>query len=546
MPPPTTLVNTRVKRFSPAGTSDSLDATDEFPGACSELINLIPDLTTKNVWTCRPGATTALDLTTWVNPDGGGTGGTQVVVSTVVGEVVFGLATGVSGHDQPFAYNLGSQSFITVTLSGTPVFPASLGILPNFVGLLPTIAVIGVQVIVTHPNFPLTSGGCKGGFNISSPGAPTYGTSDNTGALTFVSLGAIPSWVCQFNQRAYYGVNASQPSMVASDVLNAGVSTNAGQALTFGDDIQLTAAFPLGLSNQLGGIIQSLMIFKGVTNIYQVTGDYALTTWAVNTLNVRTGTFFPRSICATPLGIAFIAPDGLRIIDQNGVVNDPIGVAGKGVNAPFLPPLTIVGTTNHMFIAAGCDTTNIRVCVFNDDNAGLKSSEYWYNIPRKAWSGPHSPSNSVEYNLYNGLFLLSYAYNTNLPHVAMLYSETNPSYATVYNELGAPMNWAMVSVPLEDNGAMAQSELSEMQLVAAGSNLTVTTELIDPSSGSVFNSASVAINTPGLYPYRVDFPAQSVFNRAQVSYSGASAAGIKLGDTWMRVKTLSYITTNNG
>ena len=27
------------------------------------------------------------------------------------------------------------------------------------------------------------------------------------------------------------------------------------------------------LENQLGGIIQSLMIFKGVTNIYQVTGD---------------------------------------------------------------------------------------------------------------------------------------------------------------------------------------------------------------------------------------------------------------------------------
>ena len=77
--------------------------------------------------------------------------------------------------------------------------------------------------------------------------------------------------------------------------------TNATNVLTFDDNQKLTAAIGLPLSNQLGGILQALMVFKGTANIYQITGDISLGsgpplgTLSKNTLNVATGTFAPNS-----------------------------------------------------------------------------------------------------------------------------------------------------------------------------------------------------------------------------------------------------------
>src|SRR6185312_7246231 len=226
MAAPTSLRDTRVKRFSPTGASDSLDATDEFPGACSAITNLVPSLTTRNVWECRPAATLKIDFSTWPGVSNPGV----VSVFKVVGDIVYGLCGDIlAGVDKPFAYNLVSNVFIGVTISGGAVFPTSFGnITTQFT--LPTIDLIGAQLIITHPLYPLTTAACRGRINISVPGSPVYSSGDVTGAITFVGIGAVPSWVVQFGQRAYYGVNlVAQPSVVASDVLVPGTVTNAGQ-----------------------------------------------------------------------------------------------------------------------------------------------------------------------------------------------------------------------------------------------------------------------------------------------------------------------------
>src|SRR5271157_1573502 len=72
----------------------------------------------------------------------------------------------------------------------------------------------------------------------------------------YIDFTTIPSWVRQFNGRSWFGINppTGTPSVIYSDVyaLNC---TNANQSLSFGDDITLTAAAPLPLSNVLGGIV---------------------------------------------------------------------------------------------------------------------------------------------------------------------------------------------------------------------------------------------------------------------------------------------------
>lgn len=539
MTAPSSLRDTRVKRFSPAGSSDSLDATDEFPGACTALTNLVPDLSTRNLWTCRPAATAKIDFSTWTSPIGTNIGINSVIsVCKVIGNIVYGMCNTSFAQDAPFAYDLVANAFLTVTIAST-VYPSSQT--PTLQQPVATMDIIGHTIVITHPGYLLNSTGCKGTLDISSPSAPVYYTGDLTGAITFVALGAIPSWVVQFNQRAYYGVNAAQPSMPASDVLNPNNITNAGQSLTFGDTLPLVTAYPLGLSNQLGGIIQSLMVFKGVTNIYQVTGDFT-GGWSINSLNVATGTNNPRSVCSTPLGLAFIAPDGLRIIDQNGTVSDPIGIGGRGINVP----LTIVNTpvNDTLVFVTGCDSTTIRVSCYSVQGVALQA-EFWYNIPRKVWSGPHTPFIASQYVLWQGTFL-GVSWFSLVGFSGSLYlTNTNPSTLSTFSELGSPLQFTQLSAMLEDSGSMAQSELSEMQLVSGSGASKTLTVTIQDSNGTTINTANPLVvnasgSTPGLYPYRVDFPAISVFNRMAVKVTGASSAGLKLGDIWMRVKTLGY------
>lgn len=533
MTAPTTLKDVRVKRFSPTGTSDSLDATDEFPGACSALSNLVPDTTTRNLWTCRPGVN---HLVVAASIPGITTPGNMPVFK-VVGDLVAGLCSDLStGTDKPFAYNLLTNAFVAVTMTG-PSFPNST----IAAGApLPTIDLIGTVLCITHPNYPLSSTGCAGAINVANPAAPVYTTGDLTGGvLSFVAQGAIPTWVRQFNQRANWGVNpfTGQPSMIASDDLVPFHVTNAGQALTFGNNLFLTAAAPLGLSNQLGGIVQSLMVFQGQSNIQQVTGDFALSTWAVNSLNIATGTLWPRSICSTPLGLAFLSPRGMRIIDQDGNIGDPIGVAGSGVVAPFIGlPVFTIST-----VAAGCDGETLRVAV---SLPGGGTYEYWYSLPRKVWSGPHSPFAAWQIDVWRQFFMASAA--PVLLTTGLYASSTIPSPSSSFSELGVALGFTLTSASLEDNNLMAESEMTELQIVASSdTTVSLSVELEDGSTGTQINTSTVAVNRSGLYPFRVDFSAPSVFNRLVVSVVGISVFNFRIGDFWMRLRTLAYIINNS-
>lgn len=537
MTAPTSLRDTRVKRFSPQGASDSLDATDEFPGACAALINLVPDLSTRNVWTSRPGAQLKVDFSHWppvANPG-------IVSVFKVVGNIVYGMCGDLTaGTDKPFAYNLLTNAFITVTMTG-PVFPTIIANL-NVATRLPTMDLIGVFIIITHPNYTLAANGCKGAINISNSAAPVYTSGDTGGALTFVALGVIPSWVVQFNQRAYYGVNppTGQPSVVASDVLAPGTITNAGQALTFGNNLRLVIAAPLGLSNQLGGIIQSLMVFQSASNIQQVTGDFAVSngTWAVNTLNVATGIVAQRAVCSTPQGLAFMSPTGMRIIDPNGTVSDPIGTAGTGIVVPFL---ALNGNTSAAFIfAMGCDASTIRISMWDTANF-FNPVEYWYNINRKCWSGPHSPITSFQIEVWNGAFLIIANPNSTV-NEGIYIAPSDPNANTNYTENGGQLVSTMASTLLEDNGMMAESELNELQVVTAAFNTTFTVTLAD-GDGNSLGVSTLLVNPTGadsgFLPRRFDFPAPVVFNRTAIGI--VALAPVKIGDSWMRVGTKGYI-----
>lgn len=529
-------------RWSPVGCSDTFDSTEIFTGAMSQLQNLIPDPTTKNLWVPRPAAIRATDFAGFTTPG-------FVSSALVVGSKVYGtVATGAfSSYDQPYCFDLAAGAFIPITgatAANTPLSPA-----PTGAWTPPSLAVVGAYVVVCHPGFP--NGANKVGWiNIANPAAPVWSAGDTAAN----ALPSAPTAVAQFNGRAFYVCNpaGAQPAVLASDSLDPTTRTNATYVLTFDDNQTLTAAAGLPLGNQLGGVIQSLIVFKGTANMYQVTGDFASTSNPIarNSLNVATGTNAPLSISTTPKGLAFVAPDGLRMIDFNANVSDPVGNAGQGITAPFAN----VVTPSRM--CAACNSTTIRISVQNGAASGNPNQEWWYDLTRGVWSGPHTfPASLIQ--PYGRSFVM-----TPIGVLASLWqSDAAPSSTSTYTENGVALSWSYQTAFFPDQQAMSTYTVTEsyvyMQLAAGGVGYNVSgidehgtvlsTALIPPSGslstwGSLVWGARPWGGTVNAYDaQRINWDKPLTFDRLQVTIQGASATNVRLGAIYGRWQAMGYL-----
>lgn len=537
-----TLLDAQAIRFSPRSLSDSLDETDTFEGGMASLQNLIPDPSTSNLWTCRPASVLTTSFGSFTTP-------ARISVFAILGTYVYGMiASGlVAGRDQPFCYNLATNAFVTVTgTQDATTLPATQTDAGDWVP--PVMGLVGTRFIVCHPGFSVTAN-FFGWFDVSTPSAPVWYAGNTTGLII---LSVVPAWVAQFNGRAWFGLNpaSGQPSVVFTDTLTLNV-TNANQALTFGDNFPLTGAAGLPLDNQLGGVIQALLVFKGTTAIYQITGDAATMNLSSNTLNAATGTLSPRTIMATPNGVAFLAPDGLRIIDFDAHVSEPVGLAGAGVNVPFL------NIPYPSRACAACTAEVMRFSVQNSSIANQPWQEYWYDVDREVWSGPHTfPATMLA--PYNNAFIIAPQSVT-----GELYSSNSiPTATDGVVENGVALSWVYQTVMLRDNEQMAMSEICEMQVKTTaiygtpsisviaqdenGTILNAFTYTYANLSGAIWDvsqwdSAVWGGSNAALYPRRIDFPSPTIYNRLAIQVSGLSTIGFKIGDVFIRRRILDYM-----
>lgn len=522
------------------GASDTLDSGDTFSGAMGSLQNLIPDPTTKGLWQCRPAA---INVTSYVGYT------TPAFISTlhIVGNLAYGLiASGRNaGHDEPFCFNLATSTFVTVsgiTNGNTPTSPATSGAWTP-----PSADLVGALLVVTHPGFTGAGGVYFGWFDVSNPAAPVWHGGNTTGAVTFTT---VPSAVRQFNGRAYFIQNTvAQPAAVFTDSLSLNV-TNANQVLTFGDNVALTALGALPLQNQLGGIIQGLMVFKGVQNVYQITGDPVTSNLTVNSLNTATGTLAPNTVCQTPKGVAFVSPDGVRMIDQYARISDPIGIDGQGVTVPF-----IYSNTPSRMVAA-CNGTVLRITTQNAQVAGTPYQEWWYDLSRQRWHGPHTfPASNIA--AWNATFIMS-AVGVN---AQLFRSDAVQSNTSTYVENGVQLNWNAQTAVLPDMDQMTFNCMTEttwdFALSAAAPALTVQamSDLSDvadsvsvaPAGGGTIWGAFQWGGAPwsgannNLAARNLYWHEPLVFDRIILNALGQSGSGLKVGTLRLRYQVLRQL-----
>ena len=603
------LRNSQPLTFRAVGLSDAVDGTNAFPGAMQQLVNMIPAQDTQDCWVPRPAAVKLDSFASFTTPG-------FVSASLVVGNLEYGMiSSGLhAGHDQPYVYNILTGTYLTVsgiTAANTPASPATSG---DWVP--PIMAVVGTRIIVCHPGFPggtikfgwfdissfsytgstttngtttltsasnLLQGGVQPGQTVTKADVPAGttivsiaanglsaimsaaatggGTTSSTtiaggtptapqwgaGDTNVFNLPSVPVSVVQFNGRAYFAVGNG---VAWSDSLAPCNRTNANQAVTFANGLPTTALGALPLSSPItGGIVQAVVAFQGISALQQITGDQATSNLAVNVLNIATGTLAPLSITSTNLGLAFMSPEGLRVITFSGQVSDPIGDGGKGVAIPFLYAL------HPSRICAAATSDVIRISVDNGYPVVPAQQEYWYDLTRKIWSGPHSfPASLIQPWM-----------NTFIVHpigiVATTWqSDVQISATTTFTENGTQLQWAHQTVLLPDNQDMCENALIESTValgLPGGYNLTVTA--VD-EAGNNLNTVSIQTvgtatiwdsftwgaalwsgNFNAFQQYRIPWTAPLVYKQASQILQGASTAGVKIGNSYFKYQKLGYL-----
>jgi len=532
-------------RFTVRGLCDAFDATDVFPGACRKLSNLVFDQSNPEIMVARPGVGDGLtSFAGFINPG-------FVSLQVTIGAMTYGMvATGLTaGFDQPFCYNHATSSFINVsgcTVGNAEGRPAS----PNSSGawIPPTMAVIGVKIIITHPGYAGTAGKFFGVIDITNPFAPSY-TSANTATNP---LPSVPTSVANFNNRAYFSCSNKTHY---SDVLVPTTMTNANQSLTLGDSQVITGLSGLPLQTTTGGVVSALLVFKE-TQVWQITGDAAITgSLALNYLSLSIGTAAPRSIVPSPLGTFFAGPDCCYLASPFGSITPVTSDLGNpkasvDLRQPFgystVPSRTAAAFAGNIY----------RICMISVIDGSLGTFDYWFDTRKMRWNGPHSfaydcASSAGTYFILSG----------GASGAKLFRSDPFIRTGTLYTDNSQPFNIKLKSSDFPKMGEMEMKQVIEctIELSSSGapipynlivyddkgdfmSSTTVATAASGKTWGSnIWGDGSVwqsSLNKPRTYD--VYWPIPLVFNKIALEVNALAAANVSIGTAQFRTQKTGY------
>ena len=421
-----------------------------FPGACTSLQNLVFDQSNPEQVVARPGVGSALTAFASLSAAG------AVSIHIAIGNTIYGMikSTLNAGFDQPFAYNL-TAGFIAISGITAANVPTTQAVTGDWTP--PTMAVIGPNIIVTHPGF--SGANFFGTLNIANPLAPTW-VAGNTATN---ALPSVPVAVANYNNRAYY---ACGNLAYYSDSLVPGTMTNAGQALTLGDTTPITGFSGLPIQTTTAGVVAALVAFKA-SQIWQITGDAAITnTLAENYLSLTVGCASPRTIVATPIGIIFIGVDSPYIITQTGILMPLVNGMQRLQSDLHIPFQNIVNPGR----AAAAYSGNIyRVCLDTVVKSSTVTNDYWFDTTARRWNGPHTWPFDCASQVGN-YFVLSHRTKA----VGLFQSQYMPQSTSVYDDNGTAISVKLESsfLPKMQNINVKEVIESTIELSYGGSSLS--------------------------------------------------------------------------
>ncbi len=442
--------------FSPQGLTDAFDELDSFPGACRSLSNLILDASNRMQVLARPGVGTP--TTTFA----GFTTPTFVSIQVTVGAITYGMVSSARfpGHDEPFAWDNVNQVFITISGVLSTNVPASLPSAGAWTP--PTAAMVASQLIFTHTGFSGTGSNFVGAIDIVTNAWTTNNTATNL-------LPSVPTAVANYENRAWY---VCGNLVYFSDSLSPFTMSLGTQSVTVGDSTHVTGMSGLPMQTLSSGITAALIIFKA-NQTWMVTGDTATNNLALVFLSLTIGCSSPRSIAQTPIGTIFIGQDAPYILTQSATVEELH--APQNSVADIRVPFQNAQVPSR--IAASFAGNIYRVCLETIIDSAIVTNDYWFDLRRMRWSGPHSFTYDCA-SQYGENFILS-----GVGTGAALFSSiaSNPTLGSTYLDNGIQIMCSLTSTSLATENVMEYKQIvqSSIDLSSGGSGYVAGFQLLN-------------------------------------------------------------------
>ncbi len=540
--------------WNPKGCSDAKDSRSAFKGAMQLLTNLVPDPSTDMVWVPRPASIVQTSFGTFTTPG-------FISALIVVGDIAYGMiASGaVAAHDQPFAFNLSTSAFETVSGANSgnvPTSPATTG------DWTPPIMFVAAQrIIVTHPGF---SGANKfGWFDISgySSNTITGTTHTNTtvdtlsgnpitagwqvgmtitgtdipantvivsltaaaivisnaatgghGSITFTVAGGTataPLWGAgdtNANNLPSVPVGGYQMNGRAyfacgvngipfTDALNPTQRTNASQALTTNDGLAVTAIGGLGAAQTAGG---SPIVTALV--VFEGVAKMQLITGDSATTNLQMNTLPVATGTLAPLSL-IVFKLGLGFVSPEGLrYVDGFGVVSDPIGdhgTGVTQPFINAAHPSRISACANADT--IRISVENTAGPGGATFQEWdFDLGRKVWHGPHSfPFDQCE--LWKNSFVIAATGIT----AKLFKSDIVPNTSSTYTENGTVLSWTWQSCLLPDSAQMGMTAIVRTTTMDAIGATAMTVVATDEANSPLSTVVITGMDVPTLWDVAV-------------------------------------------
>jgi hypothetical protein len=478
---------------------------------------------------------------------------TQVTISTPADHTIVANAITFSGGSvvlnnaatTTVNFNLLTFSSLGVTLSqpaGATANGVSITVntlTANLSAVSLNAAPINVPVTFTGATITLSQAATGSVANTSltiaggTRAAPLWGAGDcDRNPLLSTPLG-----VMQMNGRAYFADGLDGIPFSDSGLPCRRSNQPDVQALTTNDGTAVTIVAPLELSAPItGGIVQAAIAFSGDGAMRQITGDMATADLKMNLLPIATGSLAPLSVIPCSLGTAFVSPQGLRFVRPDGSVTDPVGVDGQGVTHPF---------QYAVFPSRICAEANVavlRITVQHGSEPGQPFQEFWFDLSRKTWSGPHSfPARLIQH--WRASFIMAPIGVT----ASLWKSDTvGPSYgagtAADFIENGVQLSWTQETVLLPDNEHMAMNSMVEANLMCSAAPGDIIQVVAIDEQGSALDAVNVVptVTNSILRERSLHWHEPIIFKQMSMQARGTSNSRVRIGNLYMRYEILGY------
>jgi hypothetical protein len=275
----------------------------------------------------------------------------------------------------------------------------------------------------------------------------------------------------------------------------------------------------------------------------------------LNYLSLNVGSASARSIVPSPLGTFFSGPDSAYLVTPFGGVTPVSFNEGSNVTPDLRQPFGNVLTPSR--VAASFSGNIYRICLPTVVDGVSGTYDYWFDVRKKRWNGPHTFIYDCASSDGEGFFLSGIGSGAKLFN-----SDTTSDSTSTFLDNGAQYFIDMLSsdFPKKDEMAMKQIVESTIELSSTGSavtysllayddknNILDTTGVTTYAQGSIWGAnlwgdgSKWTATLNRVITYQVYWNKPLVLNKMAIELTTTASSAIAIGTFYVRYQKTGYL-----